>query len=50
MALRRAMINEGVDIMGPKLIVGGAHSRDDVQVTLTAFDRALGAMQDEGIV
>jgi glutamate-1-semialdehyde 2,1-aminomutase len=48
--LRRAMINEGIDLMGAKLIVGGEHSPADVELTLDAFDRALGAMQEEGAI
>lgn len=49
-AFRRAMINEGVDVMSPKLIVGSEHSPEDVEATLAAFDRVLSAMQDEGVL
>lgn len=49
-AFRRAMINEGVDPMGPRLIVGAAHSDADVDNTIRAFDRALGALQEERLL
>ena len=49
-AFRRAMINEGVDPMGTRLIVGAAHGEEDVDYTVAAFDRALGALQDEGLL
>jgi glutamate-1-semialdehyde 2,1-aminomutase len=47
---RRAMINEGVDPMGTRLIVSGAHTDRDVDETVGAFDRTLGAMQEEGLL
>jgi glutamate-1-semialdehyde 2,1-aminomutase len=49
-AFRRAMINEGVDPMGTRLIVSGAHADEDVDFTVAAFDRALGALQDEKLL
>ncbi len=49
-AFRRAMINEGVDPMGARLIVGAAHADEDVDYTIAAFDRALGAMQEERLL
>lgn len=49
-AFRRAMINEGVDPMGPRLIVGAAHSDADVDRTIQAFDRALAALQEERLL
>lgn len=49
-AFRRAMINEGVDPMGTRLIVSAAHTDAEVDATIAAFDRALGAMQEEGIL
>ena len=49
-AFRRAMINEGVDPMGTRLIVGAAHADEDVEYTIAAFDRALGAMQEERLL
>jgi glutamate-1-semialdehyde 2,1-aminomutase len=49
-ACRRAMINEGVDLMGMRPIVSAAHSDADIDFTVAAFDRALGAMQEEGLL
>jgi glutamate-1-semialdehyde 2,1-aminomutase len=49
-AFRRAMINQGVDPMGTRLIVGAAHSDEDIDYTVEAFDRALGAMQEERLL
>ncbi len=49
-AFRRAMINQGVDPMGTRLIVGAAHSDEDIDYTVEAFDRALGAMQEEHLL
>ena len=49
-AFRRAMINEGVDPMGTRLIVSAAHGEEDVDYTVAAFDRALGAMQEERLL
>ncbi len=49
-AFRRAMINEGVDPMGARLIVGAAHGEREVEQTIAAFDRAIAAMQEEGIL
>jgi glutamate-1-semialdehyde 2,1-aminomutase len=49
--LKRAMINEGVDLMGGAgLLVSSAHTDADVAATVVAFDRAVGQMQAEGIV
>ena len=49
-AFRRAMINQGVDPMGTRLIVGAAHADEDVDYTVEAFDRALGALQEERLL
>jgi glutamate-1-semialdehyde 2,1-aminomutase len=49
-AFRRAMINEGVDPMGTRLIVSAAHADEDVDFTISAFDRALGALQEERLL
>lgn len=49
--LKRALINEGVDLMSDgRLIVCAAHSEADVAATATAFERALRAMLDEEII
>lgn len=49
-AFRRAMLNEGVDIMGMRLIVSAAHSDADVEWTLAAFERALSALEAEDLL
>jgi len=49
-AFRRAMINEGVDPMGSRLIVSAAHADEDIDYTVAAFDRALGVMQEERLL
>jgi glutamate-1-semialdehyde 2,1-aminomutase len=50
-AIKRALINEGVDLMSSGvMLVSSAHSEDDVQVTVAAFERAVTQMQDEGII
>jgi glutamate-1-semialdehyde 2,1-aminomutase len=50
LALRRAMLNEGVDLMRTSCLVSAVHSDDDIDFTIEAFDRALAAMQSEGVV
>jgi glutamate-1-semialdehyde 2,1-aminomutase len=50
LALRQAMINEGVDLMRTGALVSAVHSDKDVDFTIEAFDRSLHAMQAEGIV
>ncbi len=49
-AFRRAMINEGVDPMGTRLIVGAAHDDEEVEYTIAAFDRSLGHLQEERLL
>jgi glutamate-1-semialdehyde 2,1-aminomutase len=48
MILRRAMLNEGVDLMRAGALVSAVHSDADIDFTIEAFDRALAAMQAEG--
>jgi glutamate-1-semialdehyde aminotransferase len=49
--LKRALNNEGVDLMSDgRIIVGAAHTDDDLQATIDAFRRALIQMQEEEIV
>jgi len=50
MKLRRAMLTEGVDLMGTSIMVSAVHSDADIDQTIDAFDRALGAMHAEGAV
>lgn len=49
-ALRRALINEGVDLMGSGGMVSAVHTADDVAFTLEAFERALRALKEDGVV
>jgi glutamate-1-semialdehyde 2,1-aminomutase len=49
--LKRALINEGVDLMSDgRMIVGAAHTDQDVELTVESFRRALNQMQAEGII
>src|SRR5581483_4171845 len=50
LALRRGMLNEGVDLMALGIMVSAAHTGDDVDRTVEAFRRTLRAMKDEGAV
>jgi glutamate-1-semialdehyde 2,1-aminomutase len=49
-ALRRGMLNEGVDLMGAGGMLSLAHSDADVDHTLEAFRRTLGAMKRENLL
>ena len=50
-SLKRALINAGVDPMGGRtLIVSGTHQVQEVDFTIAAYEEALTAMRDEGIV
>jgi glutamate-1-semialdehyde 2,1-aminomutase len=47
----RALLNEGVDYMPSGwVMVSAAHSDSDIDETARAFDRAVGAMQAEGLM
>jgi glutamate-1-semialdehyde aminotransferase len=49
MALRRAMLNEGVDLMGGAGgFVSAVHSEDDIERTISAFAEAIGALRSDG--
>jgi glutamate-1-semialdehyde 2,1-aminomutase len=49
-ALRNAMLNEGVDLMGNGLMVSSAHTPDDVEATANAFRSSLRAMKSDGLL
>jgi glutamate-1-semialdehyde 2,1-aminomutase len=49
-ALRRGMLNEGVDLMDGGMMVSSAHTADDVDRTVEAFRRTLAAMKDERLL
>jgi glutamate-1-semialdehyde 2,1-aminomutase len=49
--LKRALLNEGVDLMSDgRLIVGAEHSEEDLRLTVEAFGRAVASMQAESII
>jgi hypothetical protein len=48
--LRKAMLLEGVDLMGSSGFLSIAHDDGDVERSVEAFVRALARLQDEGIV
>jgi glutamate-1-semialdehyde aminotransferase len=48
---KRAMMNEGVDIMGTgEFIVSAVHTESDVDATADAFERAVTKMNKEGVL
>jgi glutamate-1-semialdehyde 2,1-aminomutase len=49
-ALRRSMLNEGVDLMGTGGLVSAVHGDSDVDRTVEAFRASLRAMEDEGLL
>ncbi len=49
-ALRRGMLNEGVDLMGPGGMVSFAHSEADIDHTVAAFEHLIVAMKDENLL
>lgn len=48
-ALRRGMLNEGVDLMAGGMMVSSAHTAEDVDRTVDAFRATLRAMRSEGL-
>lgn len=49
--LNQAMLNEGVDLMGgSKFIVSAAHTQKDVTDTVSAFERGVRALQEDGLL
>lgn len=48
-ALRRGMLNEGVDLMAFGMMVSSSHTAGDVAQTVEALRRTLRAMKDEGL-
>ena len=50
-ALKRSLINAGVDPMGGRtLIVSGVHQEKDIDFTIGAYEEALTAMRDDGVI
>jgi glutamate-1-semialdehyde 2,1-aminomutase len=51
LALKRGMINEGVDLMSDgRLIVSAVHREAEVALTVAAFERTVKHMLEEGII
>ena len=48
--LRRAMLVQGVDLMGAGGMLSLAHTDADVDHTITAFANALAALDHEGVL
>jgi glutamate-1-semialdehyde 2,1-aminomutase len=48
-ALRRGMLNEGIDLMGTGGMVSAAHTQDDADRTVRAFRYTLRMMKGEGL-
>ena len=50
-ALKRGLQNNGVDIMGrDAFLVSGAHTAEDIDQTLAAFESTLAAVREDGLV
>jgi glutamate-1-semialdehyde 2,1-aminomutase len=50
-ALKRGMLNHGIDLMGGNGgFTSGAHTDDDIDITIEAFEATLREMRREGIV
>ena len=50
-AFRKALINEGIDTQGGRIWrLASAHTEEDVDYTIEAFERAVAAMRKEGLV
>ena len=50
-ALKRAMLNKGVDLMGGAGgFVSGVHTIDDIKQTITCLGSAIGALQTDEIL
>ena len=49
-ALRRGMLNEGVDLMDTGGMLSAAHTEEDVDRTVEAFTHAVRQMKEEGVL
>ena len=50
-ALKRGLVNNGVDIMGrDTFLVSSVHTENDIDNTLDAFENTLASMRDDGLV
>jgi len=49
-ALRRGMLNEGVELMHTGGLVSAAHTEEDAQRTVSAFAKTIAAMHSEGLL
>jgi glutamate-1-semialdehyde 2,1-aminomutase len=51
LALRRAMLKHGVDLMGGSGgMIAAVHTEEDVEQTVEAFEATVGEMQAEGLL
>ena len=50
LALRRGMLNEGVDLMDNGGRVAAAHTKEDADLTIAALRRTIDQMKEEGIL
>ena len=50
--LHLALINEGIDPMssGTRLIIGKDHSDQDIEDTISAYEKALGSVRESGLI
>ena len=49
--LRMAMLNEGVDLMGGTgAMTSSVHTEEQLERTVEAFENALSALREEGVV
>ncbi|MFN7924664.1 MAG: aspartate aminotransferase family protein [Bryobacteraceae bacterium] len=50
-AVRTGFLREGIDVTGwPGGLVSGVHTGDDVDRTVSAFERVIGSLRDEGVL
>lgn len=49
-ALRRSLLNNGIDLLGTGGLVSAVHTQEDVHLTVRAFASTLERMAEEGIV
>jgi glutamate-1-semialdehyde aminotransferase len=50
-ALKRGLLNRGVDIMGrDAFLVSATHTEREIEQTLAAFEGTLAAVREEGLV
>ncbi|HKS91003.1 MAG TPA: aminotransferase class III-fold pyridoxal phosphate-dependent enzyme [Tepidiformaceae bacterium] len=48
--LQLALLNRGVQLFGTGGMLSSVHTEDDIAISVEAFDGAIGALQDEGVL